>query len=622
MHSDTLPDGNSFAFWNDETEYTKVYHVAQQHPKASDDNPGTEKRPFKTISRAAEVLEPGEKVIVHEGVYRECVQPARGGTSPRQMTAYEAAEGEQVVIKGSEVWQPEARPSEGCRLHLPGDETTEAPPIWMADLPAEFFHHGYNPFLTRNVFRYLHMFALIHDPEWKKKDPDWLDRTLLRRGMVFVDGLPLKQVINYWDLSRTDCAFWVEDPGTRLHFRLPGGRHPSDCLIEITTREQAFAPLVRNLGYVKVKGFRLQHTADGIPVPQRGCLSTSRGHHWLIEDNHIEWANATGMDIGAQTWEAAPPEDTGHHIVRRNTIRHCGICGIAGAMGVEYSLIEENVIEQIGHLDLERMWECAGIKFHFCKHSLIRRNVFRHIRHAQGIWLDCGNENCRITNNVFHDIETVGAAVYSEMNYDHNLVDGNLFWDIRNVAERDDGKGFAGDGAGVKADCNEKLTVAHNFFGNVQGYAVAFTLNQSGRKMLGRTGLCWANAALNNVFFRCPHRVLLGRRAENKVDGNLYDAADSEYSFTVRTPEPACLQNLAGWREFFGLDEHSSEATVEAEFDADSLALSWRIEGETPLCRALDVPGATEHPVPGPFNEEQWRQSLEGKAGQQAFPTH
>lgn len=622
MDFDVLPDGSRFEFWDDETEYTRVYHVAQEHPKASDDNPGSEAKPFKTISRAAEVLEPGGKVIVHEGVYRECVRPARGGTSPRQMITYEAAKGEKVVIKGSEVWKPEARPSGGYRIRAPWDEAADTPSIWMADLPAEFFRHGYNPFLVRNVFRYIHMFALIHDADWKKKDPGWLDRTLLRRGMVFVDGLPLRQVINYRDLAETDCAFWVEDPGTRLHFRLPAGRNPADCSIEVTAREQAFAPSIHNLGYIKVRGFNLQHAADGVPVPQRGCLSTTRGHHWIIEDNHIEWANATGLDIGAQTWEAEPPEETGRHIVRRNTIRLCGICGIAGAMGVERSLIEDNVIERIGHLDLERMWECAGIKFHFCKHSLIRRNVFRHIRHAQGIWLDCGNENCRITNNVFHDVETVGAAVYSEMNYEVNLVDDNFFWDIRNVAERDDGKGFAGDGAAVKADCNDRLIVAHNFFGKVQGYAIAFTLNQSGRKMLGRTGLCRANVALNNVLFRCPNRVLLGRRAENKVDGNLYDAANSDYSFTVRTPEPACLQNLSGWQEFFGLDKNSTEAAVDAEFDPESLTLSWRIKGETPGCRPLDLLKDADRPVPGPFNGEQWERSIGEAFEKQAFPVY
>ena len=46
----------------------RIYHVAKQ---GDDKNPGTEQRPFLTIQRAAELAGPGEKIIVHEGEYRE-----------------------------------------------------------------------------------------------------------------------------------------------------------------------------------------------------------------------------------------------------------------------------------------------------------------------------------------------------------------------------------------------------------------------------------------------------------------------------------------------------------------------------------------------------------------------
>ena len=96
-----LADGTDFYFWEKPISYKKVYYVDQKATNANDNGPGTESEPFLTLSRAAEVLMPGEKVIVKAGVYRECVRPARGGDGPDSMICYEAAEGEEVVVKGS-----------------------------------------------------------------------------------------------------------------------------------------------------------------------------------------------------------------------------------------------------------------------------------------------------------------------------------------------------------------------------------------------------------------------------------------------------------------------------------------------------------------------------------------
>jgi len=50
-----------------------AYHVDQQYSNASDGNRGTADSPWKTLSKAAEILEPGDTVVVHSGVYREQV---------------------------------------------------------------------------------------------------------------------------------------------------------------------------------------------------------------------------------------------------------------------------------------------------------------------------------------------------------------------------------------------------------------------------------------------------------------------------------------------------------------------------------------------------------------------
>ena len=76
-----------------------IYYVAKS---GSDRNPGTKNCPFLTIQRAADVAVAGDTVIVHEGVYREWVKPRYGGLTSDCRSTYMAAQGEHVVIKGSE----------------------------------------------------------------------------------------------------------------------------------------------------------------------------------------------------------------------------------------------------------------------------------------------------------------------------------------------------------------------------------------------------------------------------------------------------------------------------------------------------------------------------------------
>ena len=78
----------------------KEYHVSI---KGNNDNPGTLSEPFGTISAAAKIALAGDIITVHEGTYREWVNPQYGGSNDQQRIVYRAAEKEKVWIKGSEV---------------------------------------------------------------------------------------------------------------------------------------------------------------------------------------------------------------------------------------------------------------------------------------------------------------------------------------------------------------------------------------------------------------------------------------------------------------------------------------------------------------------------------------
>ncbi len=57
--------------------------------------------PFKTIQKAATLLKPGDKCIIHQGIYRETVRPWYTG-APGAEISFEAAPGEEVYISGAD----------------------------------------------------------------------------------------------------------------------------------------------------------------------------------------------------------------------------------------------------------------------------------------------------------------------------------------------------------------------------------------------------------------------------------------------------------------------------------------------------------------------------------------
>jgi hypothetical protein len=126
--------------------------------------------------------------------------------------------------------------------------------------------------------------------------------------MVFVDNKPLEQVALPSQLSQKAGTYWIESNGQTVHFRLADDGDPCDHLIELTCREQCFAPEESFVSYIKVKGLTCAHAATGAPVPQRGSISAHRGHHWIIEDCTIDWSTAWASTSAANagTGSASP----------------------------------------------------------------------------------------------------------------------------------------------------------------------------------------------------------------------------------------------------------------------------------------------------------------------------
>ena len=524
-----LPDGTPFPLWEDETDYRKVYYVDQRHPEAADDNPGTEAAPFLTIQAAAEVVEPGEKVLIKSGVYRELVQPRRGGTGVDEMISYEAAPGAEAIIRGSDVLDAAWTNSEGRSVS-----------VWMAELPAAFFE-GDHPFAVVNTTD-----EDFENMRWARGERGLVPHTL-PRAMVFQDGRRLTQLGTLEELPRAAGAFWIDTEGHALHINPFDRRNPGTCQIEVTARQFLFKPPVKGLGYIRIEGLTFEHAGNGFIRSGHGAVTTWCGHHWIIEDNTLGHMNSTALEIGVLTEEGPGGEDwpelektVGDHLVRRNHVYDCGTGGIQGT-AVARSLVADNHIHDCGWQEVEHIWEAAGIKILLTLDCAVQCNHVHHCYACTGIWIDCGNRNTRASRNLVHDIASVNGGIFFEASNVLNLVDHNVIYDV--------------DGPGVHLHDCDRVLVAHNLMHNCTSAAVHLTKNQ-GRD---RVGVCKHNRIINNVIARCPEGFDYFDK-ENVSDYNVLSRMGEDFS-------------LDDWQAT-GLDVHSTTAELDIAIDEDQ-GMAW-----------------------------------------------
>ena len=579
---DRLPGGQRFVFWEREQTYRREYHVNPMSPAASDENDGSAEHPFQTIQSAADVAGPGSCVKIHGGVYRECVSPAFGGNGPEEMVCYEAFGDGEVIIKASEIADVFRR-SEGWIL-FPSESTGNSPEkiqIWEVRLSEGNLKNkfvGYNPFCAVNI---LHDRLFI---EYEKTD---MTTYLNRRGMVFCDGKPLVQVALYNQMAEIPGSYWVEANGQTVHFRLEDDGDPAEHLIEPTCREQCFAPAEPFLSYIKVKGLTCAHAATGAPVPQRGAISCHRGHHWVIEDCKVDWSNGVGIDIGNECWHHThrDGEIIGHTVVRGCEIRNAGVCGIAGLFATDL-LIEDNLIEGTGWQKMELSWEAGGIKVHNSLRSLIRRNIFRNTFRADHLWMDVGNENNRITGNLFLDGIEQREAIFIECSREGvNLIDNNIFWNVEGrfrpeeVPVEPGSKGWykmeehgVVNGYAVYGEGTDRLHVVHNLIGccrsaGYYGKPVAFRISNRGRGGTAREAVI-----SNNLFYDCGEAAVKFPTKDNDAQGNLYVKMPGGY-LRVLYPAPENCLDLDAWQEFFGFDREGQEGWFDISMDTKNCSM-------------------------------------------------
>ena len=415
---------------------------------AAENGDGSRCFPYRTISEAAKSASPGDEVIVAPGIYREYVDPARGGNENARIV-YRSAEKGKAHITGSE--------PAGSWIRTEGN-------VWMTRISNSMFG-DYNPFTT----------LISGDWFMAQKAPS-------HTGTVYLNDKSMYEVFSYedvaeppasplsWDPEFSGYVWYAEqDPEkdeTVLYANFQD-RDPDKENIEISVRRACFFPSKEGCGYITLSGFTVSKAATQWAPPtafQEGMIGPHWSKGWIIEDCEIFESKCSGISLGKylqpdndNKWlkwkykdgtqterecicravnEGWDREHIGSHIIRRCDIHDCGQTGIVGHLGGVFSLIEDNHIHHINNKQDLAGAEIGGIKLHAAIDTVIRRN---HIHNCiRGIWLDWQAQGTRVSSNLLHDnalpvdfepemvLDTMGEDLFVEVSHGPTLIDNNI----------------------------------------------------------------------------------------------------------------------------------------------------------------------------------------------------
>jgi alpha-N-arabinofuranosidase len=408
------------------------FHVA---PTGNDANPGTPSAPLRTIQRAADLAQPGDVITVHEGVYRERVKPPRGGQSDQKRIVYQAAPGEKVAIKGSEIVKNWVR--------VQGD-------VWKVTLPNSFFG-GFNPYSDLIHGDWFAPLGRQHHTGAVYLNGDWLIEAARLDDVLKPMG---KNALWFGQVDKEHTTIWAQFKGV----------NPNQQAVEINVRRTVFYPEKPGVNYLTVRGFTMRHAATPWAPPtaeQVGLVGTHWSKGWIIENNVVSHSVCSGIALGkyGDQWDNTSAntaegyvktieralkngwnrETIGHHVVRNNTISHCEQAGIVGSLGAAFSTVTGNDIHDIHVRRLFSGAEMAGIKFHAAIDVEISRNHIH--RTCRGLWLDWMAQGTRVSRNLFHD--NASEDLFVEVDHGPFVVDNNLFLSAVSLLDMSEGGAYA-----------------------------------------------------------------------------------------------------------------------------------------------------------------------------------
>jgi hypothetical protein len=229
------------------------------------------------------------------------------------------------------------------------------------------------------------------------------------------------------------------------------------------------------------------------------------------------------------------------------------------------------MFENIGWQDAELAFESGAIKIHHTYNTMIRRNVFRHITHAPGIWMDyLANKNLRITNNVFTDISSARGAIYIEVSRNDCLIDRNIFHQLR--CEYWVSGDYGAGGNALYTDGSDSIRFCNNLMMDIENSGYGDYLNAE--RIVGkRGGVTRWHSVMNNIFIGCGKHAIEFPNEYNFSNGNIFSSMPAGY-LKMTNPTPSLLLDLEAWQKLYDWEKDGQIAHIKGDLDNRKMQLT------------------------------------------------
>jgi hypothetical protein len=225
----------------------------------SDSNPGTQSKPFKTISKAASVAQSnnqsgiGTRVTINPGTYRESISLKHSTRDTSLPMTFQAATNGTVVVSGGVLYK-----------------------AW-AQYNSNIYSNGW-----------LHQWGTC--PQLLGSCP-FQASIMMRREMVAVNGAVLTQVMSIGQMQAG--TFYVNEQAAQIYVWPPSGTNMGTAAVEIATNPTLLT--VQQKSNIVIRGLTFQYANSCRGNAAAQVLGASS--NILFDSDTFRWNNGQGLSI-------------------------------------------------------------------------------------------------------------------------------------------------------------------------------------------------------------------------------------------------------------------------------------------------------------------------------------